>query len=70
MISTTEAQRSPSFMVSLAANSARETNLIAGQGFASMVAADFNRDGQPDLLFTNGHMRILWFYSRMSALLP
>jgi FG-GAP-like repeat/Bacterial Ig-like domain (group 3) len=31
-----------------------ETNLIAGQGFPSMVAADFNRDGQPDLLFTNG----------------
>lgn len=31
-----------------------ETNLIAGQGFASMAEADFNRDGQPDLLFTNG----------------
>jgi hypothetical protein len=30
-----------------------ETNLIAGQGFPSMAAADFNRDGQPDLLFTN-----------------
>ncbi len=33
-----------------------ETNLIAGQGFASMIAADFNRDGQPDLLFTNGYL--------------
>jgi VCBS repeat protein len=32
-----------------------ETNLIAGQGFVSMVAADFNHDGQPDLLFTNGN---------------
>jgi hypothetical protein len=31
-----------------------ETNLIAGQGFPSMVVADFNRDGLPDLLFTNG----------------
>jgi hypothetical protein len=30
-----------------------ETNLIAGQGFPSMFVADFNRDGQPDLLFTN-----------------
>ena len=30
-----------------------ETNLIAGQGFSSMAIADFNRDGQPDLLFTN-----------------
>jgi hypothetical protein len=30
-----------------------ETNLIAGQGFPSMAVADFNRDGQPDLLFTN-----------------
>ena len=33
-----------------------ETNLIAGQGFPSMVAADFNRDGQPDLLFSNGFL--------------
>src|SRR6201996_5158213 len=32
-----------------------ETNLIAGQGFVAMAAADFNRDGQPDLLFTNGN---------------
>jgi hypothetical protein len=31
-----------------------ETNLIAGEGLVSMAAADFNRDGQPDLLFTNG----------------
>jgi hypothetical protein len=31
-----------------------ETNLIAGEGFASMAVADFNRDGLPDLLFTNG----------------
>jgi hypothetical protein len=33
-----------------------ETNVIAGQGFPSMVAADFNRDGQPDLLFSNGNL--------------
>jgi hypothetical protein len=33
-----------------------EMNLIAGQGFVSMAAADFNRDGQPDLLFTNGNL--------------
>jgi hypothetical protein len=33
-----------------------ETNLVAGAGFASMAAADFNRDGQPDLLFTNGSL--------------
>lgn len=32
-----------------------ETNLIAGEGFFSVAAADFNRDGQPDLLFTNGN---------------
>ncbi len=32
-----------------------ETNVIAGAGFAAMAAADFNRDGQPDLLFTNGN---------------
>lgn len=32
-----------------------ETNLIAGQGFVAMAAADFNQDGQPDLLFTNGN---------------
>jgi hypothetical protein len=31
-----------------------ETNLVAGAGFAAMAVADFNRDGQPDLLFTNG----------------
>jgi hypothetical protein len=31
-----------------------ETNLVAGAGFASMAIADFTRDGQPDLLFTNG----------------
>jgi hypothetical protein len=31
-----------------------ETNLIAGEGFATMTVADFTRDGQPDLLFTNG----------------
>jgi hypothetical protein len=31
-----------------------ETNIIAGQGFSSMAIADFTRDGQPDLLFTNG----------------
>jgi hypothetical protein len=31
-----------------------ETNLIAGEGFASMAVGDFNRDGLPDLLFTNG----------------
>jgi hypothetical protein len=33
-----------------------ETNLIAGQGFLTMAVADFNRDGQPDLLFTNGNL--------------
>jgi hypothetical protein len=33
-----------------------ETNLIAGQGFSSMAVADFNRDGLPDLLFTNGNL--------------
>jgi hypothetical protein len=33
-----------------------ETNVVAGAGFASMAAADFNRDGQPDLLFTNGNL--------------
>jgi hypothetical protein len=33
-----------------------EKNLIAGQGFATMAVADFNRDGQPDLLFTNGNL--------------
>jgi FG-GAP-like repeat len=33
-----------------------ETNLVAGAGFASMAEADFNRDGQPDLLFTNGNL--------------
>lgn len=33
-----------------------ETNLVAGAGFASMAAADFNRDGLPDLLFTNGNL--------------
>jgi hypothetical protein len=31
-----------------------ETNLIAGEGFASVAVADFNSDGQPDLLLTNG----------------
>jgi hypothetical protein len=33
-----------------------ETNLVAGAGFASIAAADFTRDGQPDLLFTNGNL--------------
>jgi FG-GAP-like repeat len=33
-----------------------ETNLVAGAGFASMAAADFTGDGQPDLLFTNGSL--------------
>ncbi len=31
-----------------------ETNLLAGQGFSSMAVGDFNHDGLPDLLFTNG----------------
>jgi FG-GAP-like repeat len=33
-----------------------ETNLIAGEGFYSIAAADFTGDGQPDLLFTNGNL--------------
>jgi hypothetical protein len=33
-----------------------ETNLVAGAGFASMAAADFTGDGQPDLVFTNGNL--------------
>lgn len=31
-----------------------ETNLVAGAGLSSFAIADFNRDGQPDLLFSNG----------------